>query len=88
MSLSQLVENRNVPQKFATSFKSPTLEFPEPLICIWEPRAYGRLLEFLSWGYSCPLKALINSDIELLIPKKGGEMKYQRVRIPLRNIKK
>lgn len=72
-SLDQLVKNRN-PQKFATSFKSPTLGFPEPLICIWEPRSYGRLLEFLSWGYSCPRKALINSDIELLIADKEEEM--------------
>lgn len=73
VSISQLVNNRNV-QKFATSFKSPTLSFPEPLICIWEPKAYGRLLEFLSWGYSCPRKALINSEIELLIAQKEEEM--------------
>ncbi|NME71579.1 NTP transferase domain-containing protein [Flammeovirga aprica JL-4] len=72
-SLNQLVNARN-PQKYATSFKSPTMEFPEPLICIWEPKAYGRLLEFLSWGYSCPRKALINSDIELLIADHEEEM--------------
>jgi molybdenum cofactor guanylyltransferase len=40
--------------------------FPEPLITIWEPRAYPLLLQFLSQGYSCPRKVLINSDVELL----------------------
>ncbi|WP_281614717.1 NTP transferase domain-containing protein [Flammeovirga sp. SubArs3] len=72
-SLDQLVSNRNS-NKVATSFKSPTMDFPEPLICIWEPKAYGTLLEYLSWGYSCPRKALINSDIELLIADKEEEM--------------
>ncbi|AZQ64569.1 hypothetical protein EI427_10275 [Flammeovirga pectinis] len=72
-SLDHLVTKRNT-HKMATSFKSPTLEFPEPLICIWEPKAYGTLLEYLSWGYSCPRKALINSDIELLISEHEEEM--------------
>ncbi|TRX70163.1 hypothetical protein EO216_14165 [Flammeovirga kamogawensis] len=72
-SLDHLVAKRNI-HKIATSFKSPTLDFPEPLICIWEPKAYGTLLEYLSWGYSCPRKALINSDIELLISEHEEEM--------------
>jgi len=48
----------------ATCFHNPETDFPEPLITIWEPRAYPRLLEFLSLGYSCPRKALINSDVQ------------------------
>ncbi|OHX68467.1 hypothetical protein NH26_06540 [Flammeovirga pacifica] len=72
-TLDTLVNKRDT-SKYATSFKSPTLDFPEPLICIWEPKAYGKLLEFLSWGYSCPRKALINSDINLLIPEFEEEL--------------
>ncbi|KXX70238.1 hypothetical protein AVL50_12765 [Flammeovirga sp. SJP92] len=72
-SLHQLVVSRN-PQKYATSFQSPQMDFPEPLICIWEPKAYGKLLEFLSWGYSSPMKTLVNSDIELVIPNHENEM--------------
>ena len=64
-TLGFLVENRN-PSEMSTSFLSPVTNFPEPLICIWEPRAYPTLLDFLSQGYSCPRKALINSPIELL----------------------
>ena len=48
----------------ATCFHNPDTKFPEPLITIWEPRAYPVLLEFLSQGYSCPRKVLINTDIE------------------------
>lgn len=64
-TLDFLVKNRNA-SEVATSFLSPATGFPEPLIAIWEPRAYPVLLNFLSQGYSCPRKALINSPIELL----------------------
>jgi len=65
-SILQLVEARN-PSKLATCFYNPETDFPEPLITIWEPRAYPVLLDFLSQGYSCPRKVLINSDIEMII---------------------
>ncbi|NRA49883.1 MAG: NTP transferase domain-containing protein [Phaeodactylibacter sp.] len=64
-TLSQLVGYRNT-SKTATTFNSPVTGFPEPLITIWEPRAYPLLLQFLAQGYACPRKVLINSEIELL----------------------
>lgn len=63
--LKQLIENRN-PSKVATAFYNPETDFPEPLITLWEPRAYPIMLQYLSLGYSCPRKVLINSDIELI----------------------
>ena len=60
-----LIQHRNR-SKLATTFQSPVNKFPEPLITIWEPRSYPVLLNFLSQGYACPRKVLINSDIELL----------------------
>ena len=64
-ALAQLVAKRNI-SKVATAFYSPVTGFPEPLIAVWEPRSYPILLQFLAQGYSCPRKALINSDIELV----------------------
>ena len=64
-TIEYLVQNRN-PSKAATAFLDPNGEFPEPLITIWEPKSFSILLQFLAQGYSCPRKALINSDIELL----------------------
>lgn len=64
-TLAQLIKGRNV-SKIATAFNSPHNEFPEPLITIWEPRSYPILMQFLTQGYSCPRKVLINSDVELL----------------------
>jgi molybdopterin-guanine dinucleotide biosynthesis protein A len=64
-TLAQLAAKRNV-SKMATAFQSPANEFPEPLITIWEPRSYPVLLQFLAQGYSCPRKALINSEVELV----------------------
>ena len=64
-TLAYLVAHRN-PSKIATCFMDSDGKFPEPLITIWEPRAYPVMLQFLSQGYSCPRKVLINSDVELL----------------------
>lgn len=66
-TLKYLVAQRN-PSKYATAFMNNELDFPEPLITIWEPRSYTRLLQFMAMGYSCPRKVLINSDINLLYP--------------------
>ena len=64
-TLQQLVHQRNASQ-VATAFHNPATNFPEPLITIWEPKAYLVLLQFLTQGYSCPRKVLINSAIELV----------------------
>ena len=74
-----LIQNRN-PSKVATAYWDPKHEFPEPLITIWEPRAYSELLHFLSLGYSCPRKALINSDVQLL--ESSDTMKLMNVNYP------
>lgn len=68
-TLEYLVQHRN-PSALATAFHNPDSGFPEPLITIWEPRAYPKLLEFLSQGYSCPRKVLINTEVqELELPE-------------------
>jgi len=64
-TIAQLITARNC-SKLATCFYNPETDFPEPLIAIWEPRAYPILLDFLSQGYSCPRKVLINSEIEMI----------------------
>ncbi len=63
--IDQLIRGRN-PSKIATAFYNPETGLPEPLIAIWEPKAFPVLLDFLALGYSCPRKVLIHSDIELL----------------------
>ncbi|MGD1959585.1 MAG: NTP transferase domain-containing protein [Fulvivirga sp.] len=62
LTLQRLINNRDI-SKVATCFHNPETNFPEPLITVWEPRAYQQLLYFLSLGYSCPRKVLINSDV-------------------------
>jgi molybdopterin-guanine dinucleotide biosynthesis protein A len=69
-ALEHLLQHRN-PAKVATAFQSPVNEFPDPLLAIWEPKSYLRLFQFLTQGYSCPRKVLINSDIELLQAPKS-----------------
>ncbi len=64
-SLQRLLSQR-YPSGVATAFKAVERPFPEPLITIYEPKAYGRFLEFMSLGYSCPRKVIINSDVRVL----------------------
>jgi molybdopterin-guanine dinucleotide biosynthesis protein A len=64
-TLSLLLKHRN-PSKIATTFKGKNKQFPEPLITIWEPKAYSILLQFLAQGYSCPRKVLINNNVEIV----------------------
>jgi len=63
--LQDLVAHRN-PSAVATTFESPFDGLPEPLITIWEPKAYPVLLSFLSQGYTCPRKALRNNDVHII----------------------
>lgn len=72
-TLNFLVTNRN-PSSVATAFNSPSNEFPEPLISIWEPKSYPVLFQFLTQGYSCPRKVLINSDVHLLDVSDGEKL--------------
>jgi len=63
--IALLLSKRN-PSKVATAIKGKGKEFVEPLISIYEPKAYPILLQYLAQGYSCPRKALINSDVEIV----------------------
>lgn len=63
--LRYLIAHRD-PSRLATAIHNPQTGWPEPLITIWEPRAYPALLQFLAQGYSCPRKLLINSDVKVI----------------------
>jgi len=62
----QLLLTRRNSSKLATAFHNEKTGFPDPLLTIWEPKAYAHLLRFVSIGYSCPRKVLINSEIETI----------------------
>ena len=60
-----LIKRRN-PAKTATTVKGKSKQFPEPLITIYEPKAYPILLQYLAQGYSCPRKMIINAEVEII----------------------
>ena len=72
--LERLIIKRD-PAKFATCYYNPETQFPEPLITLWEPGSYQRMLQFLSLGYSCPRKVLINSPIQMIEVSETSFMK-------------
>ena len=64
--LIQLLLNKRNPTKVATAIKGKSKQFVEPLVTIYEPKAYQKMLNYLAQGYSCPRKVLINSDVEIV----------------------
>ena len=55
--LQHLIEKRD-PQKIATAMKSEQKDYPEPLICIWEPKANSFVSEHIARANFCPRKLL------------------------------
>lgn len=72
-TLEYLIAHRN-PSKLATAFVGAD-GLPEPLITIWEPRAYPVLLQALGMGITCPRKMLMSCDIERLLPPAPEELR-------------
>ena len=72
-TIEKLFKSRN-PFKMATCFKNATRGFAEPLCTIYEPKARGELLRWLSIGKTCPRKTLMNSNINLLELNHAGEL--------------
>ena len=64
--LIRLLLRERDPGRIATALKGKQKDFPEPLITIWEPKAYPLMLQFLAQGISCPRKVLINSDVKIV----------------------
>ncbi|MCK0159570.1 NTP transferase domain-containing protein [Allomuricauda sp. F6463D] len=65
-TLGQLIAHRNS-KKFATTFANQETGLPEPLVCVWEPRALKHALEHLN-NTDCPSpkRFLMQSDIAML----------------------
>ena len=71
-SLDRLVESRD-PSALASAFRDAA-GLPEPMVAIWEPRAYPELLGALGEGMTCPRKILIQSGAGLLDPPDFAEL--------------
>ncbi len=89
-ALKELIAARN-PAKKATAFASKENHLPEPLCAIWEPIALSESIDYLRNGNgTCPRKYLINSTIELVVPRNeqvllnaNSETEYKEAMIKL-----
>jgi len=66
-TLQHLLQARD-PKREATAFVSSHDGLPEPLCALWEPASRAKLLARVEEGRSCPRKALIQGDTQLLQP--------------------
>lgn len=71
--LAQLISKRNI-SCIATAFQNSENEMPEPLIAVWEPKAYPVLLQFLSQGITCPRKVLMNNEVNLIQAEQAEKL--------------
>jgi molybdopterin-guanine dinucleotide biosynthesis protein A len=62
-SIRLLVDGRD-PKKAATCFVNPADELPEPLITLWEPRAFPLILELVKTGDNSPRSFLIRHPVK------------------------
>ena len=71
--LEQLLQARNK-DMIATAFWDKAKRYPEPLICIWEPRAYGLLMEMVNSGFKSPRKVLLDGDTNFIQPQNAKRL--------------
>lgn len=63
--IHHLIQRRDR-QKVATCFYDSTGKKPEPLLTLWEPKAFAGLQEFFTQGNISPRQFLMRSDINIL----------------------
>ena len=73
-SLNQLILGRN-PKAMATTMLIESNGLPEPMLTIWEPRAYPILMHALSEGMTCPRKILQKSNVHSVVAQHPEELK-------------
>jgi molybdopterin-guanine dinucleotide biosynthesis protein A len=66
--IEQLIHERK-PEKVATCFYNEAEKFPEPLLTLWEPKAFPLLNQFVATGRISPKEFLMQNDVHLIIPK-------------------
>jgi molybdopterin-guanine dinucleotide biosynthesis protein A len=66
--IDQLIHERK-PEKVATCFYNESEKFPEPLLTLWEPKAFPLLSQFVAAGRISPKEFLMQNDVHLIVPK-------------------
>ncbi|RNI30589.1 NTP transferase domain-containing protein [Rufibacter latericius] len=72
-TLEKLVHERDL-HRVATAYAANGSPLPEPLLAIWEPKAYEPALAFTETGKTCPRKFLLNADTKLIYPADDEEL--------------
>lgn len=68
LSVLQYLIAHGTPSCTATCFLDSDGKHPEPLVTLWEPRAYPELLAFYNAGQSSPRKFLQQSNANIILP--------------------
>lgn len=69
-TIEELITQRNA-SAIATAPCVSDPQFPEPLMAIWEPKAFPLLVQSIVQGQSCPRKLLIQNKCTRVFPKEG-----------------
>ena len=73
-TIANLVSERDTIKK-GTCYASVSSGLPEPLVCIWEPKALSEIAEQLTKGVAVyPRNYLINNSIKKVVPTNDEEL--------------
>ncbi|GAB3505532.1 NTP transferase domain-containing protein [Emticicia fontis] len=78
--IALLIKHRN-PEKIATAFYNPEIDAPEPLITIYEPKAYPLLKEYIKAGHKSPKVFLQYNEVELIEVEEKSFLKNVNTRV-------
>lgn len=67
-------------EKMATAFYNPEINAPEPLITIYEPKAYPLLSDYIKAGHKSPKVFLQSNDVQLIEIEDKGFLKNVNTR--------
>lgn len=87
VAIETLIRNRN-PEKTATCFLDSDGIKPEPLLTLWEPRAFPLLLAFHENGHISPRQFLIENDINVLVAPDSRVLLNVNSEAELRRLRK
>ncbi len=68
--ITYLLNQRDL-EKDCTCFFNQIIQAPDPLLCIYEPTIYSKLLEAKEKEYRCPKKSILSSNNHMVLPQSS-----------------
>jgi molybdopterin-guanine dinucleotide biosynthesis protein A len=79
-AIKLLIKHRNQ-EKMATAFYNPEINAPEPLITIYESKAFPLLIKYIKAGHKSPKVFLQENNVELIMAEERSFLKNVNTKV-------